>query len=250
MQQIFKKEFWKLRSDSEFSIKERSASRIQAWVRGRRQRKRFESSRELVALVSGSVMLSSEGNKQSVPAYVITSIRGGCCWQVYHRYSDWLELTRRLSPLCGGAAMPELPSRFPFRSSAVVSRREFSLNRFLQQMLRHVADVPRARAMLLEFLSCSHQHWLYDKHAAMPPPLFTSAVRDTSSGLSHIDRSAAAAAAADASARAAASNIFSSPTGMPWQQGVNGTRPHSNSALPPLPPRLTERGRLDSAASF
>ena len=32
-----------------------------------------------------------------VPAYTLTVVRGGRCWQVWHRFSDWIELDRQIS---------------------------------------------------------------------------------------------------------------------------------------------------------
>ena len=101
------------------------------------------------------------GDGVRVPAYVITVVRRGCCWEVQHRFSDWLALHRRLGEL-GVGPLPSAPARLPFRGYAVTRHREYSLNRYLQAALPAAEPSPRGRALLLRFLCRSHMHWLYE----------------------------------------------------------------------------------------
>ena len=81
-----------------------------------------------------------------VPAYTLTVVRGGHCWQVSHRFSDWRELDVIIaSKLPPGCPRPALPSRMPWRSSRLTAYRQFALNTYLQAMLRLVAPLPAAR---------------------------------------------------------------------------------------------------------
>ena len=137
-----------------------SATLLQTGWRGARQRRQFHAARAFFGIVNGVVELRSSG--RSVPAYTITVVRGGHCWQVSHRFSDWIELDRQLTGrLPTGGARPTLPSRYPFRSSRITAYRQFALNTYLQGLLPLVEQVPPARRLLLNFLSRSHMHWLY-----------------------------------------------------------------------------------------
>ena len=98
-----------------------------------------------------------------MPAYTLTVVRGGRCWQVSHRFSDWLELDRQLAKaLPEDCERPALPARYPFRSSRIVSYRQFSLNSYLQQLLPLVMRKVLPRRILFNFLSRSHLCWLYE----------------------------------------------------------------------------------------
>lgn len=155
--------------------RERSATRLQASWRGARQRRLFCAARAFYGIVNGVVDLRSAG--RTVPAYTITVVRGGRCWQVSHRFSDWLELDRQLAaklpPRC---PRPALPSRMPWRSSSLTTYRQFALNAYLQGVLplasHEAGGFPAARRLLLHFLSRSHVHWLYAGDASVPftPP--------------------------------------------------------------------------------
>ena len=127
-------------------------------------------------------------------------VRGGHCWEVTHRFSDWRELNRRLraalvtdptasAAACatspdGGADLPSFPMRLPFGGSSVVTRREYQLNRYLKAMVPICERNHRARALLLAFLCRSHMHWLYpSQQAAAQRP---TEPRDVSSGFTNV----------------------------------------------------------------
>lgn len=214
-----------------------SAKVLQSSVRGFLQRRRYRNSRELHAVVSSSVeMRCSRG--RSVPGYVVTVrmnnaslpramshafarrrpcvhatptprspfcmrtqvVRGGHCWEVTHRFSDWHELNKRLraalapDPTASAAAcatspndaaeLPSFPMRLPFGGSSVVTRREYQLNRYLKEMVPICERNYRARALLLSFLCRSHMHWLYpSQQAAAQRP---TEPRDVSSGFTNV----------------------------------------------------------------
>jgi hypothetical protein len=155
--------------------REHGATRLQSCWRGARQRRHFAAARAFYAIVNGVVELTSAG--RTVPAYIITVVRGGQCWQVSHRFSDWIELDKQLATrLPAGCSRPSLPSRVPFRSARVTSYRQYALNAYLQAMLPLVSyeygGPPGARRLLLHFLSRSHVHWLYagDQPVPFTPP--------------------------------------------------------------------------------
>ena len=148
-----------------------AVSRIQAAWRGARQRQHYAAARAFFAVVNGVVELHSGG--RSVPAYTLTVVRGGHCWQVHHRFSDWLELDKQLCaalPYHVANARPSLPSRVPFRTSSVTSHRQYALNRYLTSVLSIVLPFPRARRTLLNFVSRSHMHWTYANDAVLLAP--------------------------------------------------------------------------------
>ena len=127
-------------------------------------------------------------------------VRGGHCWEVTHRFSDWRELNKRLraalapdatasAAACatspnGGAGLPSFPRRLPFGGSSVVTQREHLLNRYLNAMVPICEKSHRARALLLAFLCRSHMHWLYPSQlAAAQRP---TEPRDVSSGFTNV----------------------------------------------------------------
>lgn len=171
--------------------REQGATRLQSCWRGARQRRHFAAARAFYAIVNGVVELKSAG--RTVPAYTITVVRGGQCWQVSHRFSDWVELDRQLATrLPAGCSRPVLPSRMPFRSARVTSYRQYALNAYLQSMLPLVSyeagGPPGARRLLLHFLSRSHVHWLYagDQPVPFTPPTHAVCVNQVAvAGLPH-----------------------------------------------------------------
>ena len=170
------REFWDPAEREEAELRDVAAVRLQAAWRGGAARRRYAGARRLHAVVSGSVQLRGDGVR--VPAYVITVVRRGCCWEVQHRFSDWLALHRRLGEL-GVGPLPSAPARLPFRGYAVTRHREYSLNRYLQAALPAAEPSPRGRALLLRFLCRSHMHWLYEPDARAAP---LPRVRDVSTG--------------------------------------------------------------------
>ena len=170
------REFWDPAEREEAELRDVAAVRLQAAWRGGAARRRYAGARRLHAVVSGSVQLRGDGVR--VPAYVITVVRRGCCWEVQHRFSDWLALHRRLGEL-GVGPLPSAPARLPFRGYAVTRHREYALNRYLQAALPAAEPSPRGRALLLRFLCRSHMHWLYEPDARAAP---LPRVRDVSTG--------------------------------------------------------------------
>jgi len=162
------REFWDPKEALATQRRGDAAMLIQRSTRGFLQRRRYHSSTRFFAIVNGAEELRSAG--KSVPAYTLTVVRGGRCWQVSHRFSDWLELDRQLAKtLPEDCERPALPARYPFRSSRIVAYRQFSLNSYLQQLLPLVQHIVQARRILLNFLSRSHLHWLYaDTFLAAP----------------------------------------------------------------------------------
>lgn len=169
---VFRREFWDPAEATAMQRRHASSARIQSAWRGLRQRTWYASARAFFAVVSGVVELTSSHGK-SVPAYTLTVVRGGHCWQVSHRFSDWLELDRQLAaklPAVVSWTRPALPSRFPFRSSSLTSHRQFALNAYLHKMLQLVEGHPKARRTLLNFVSRSHMHWTYANDAVLLTP--------------------------------------------------------------------------------
>ena len=144
---------------------------LQRCLRGFTQRRRYAAMYAFYAIVNGTIDLRSSSGK-AVPAYTLTVVRGGRCWQVWHRFSDWVELDRQVTKcLPADVRMPSLPSRYPFRSKGLATFRQFALNRYLQQLLLLIEDQPAARRITLDFLSRSHLHWLYaGSHVDAVPP--------------------------------------------------------------------------------
>ena len=153
-----------------------AATLLQTAWRGTRQRRYYHAARAFYGIVNGVVELTS-GTK-SVPAYTITVVRGGHCWQVSHRFSDWVELDRQIGarlPL--GLIRPALPSRMPFRSARITAYRQFALNTYLQDLVPLASRVPPARRTLLNFLSRSHLHWMFAPEASRvhtTPPTYAA----------------------------------------------------------------------------
>ena len=165
---IFTREFWDPKEAQATQRRETGATLVQALWRGARQRRRYRSASAFFAIVNDASTLRSSG--RSVPAYTITVVRGGDCWQVSHRFSDWLELDKQLvecMPAALAALRPSLPARYPFRSARLVAYRQLALNKYLQQLLPLVERTAPARRTLLAFLSRSHIHWLYADHTSV-----------------------------------------------------------------------------------
>jgi len=148
--------------------REKAATELQRKLRGLLQRRKYRSLQAFFAIVNGTVELRASG--KSVPAYTLTVVRGGRCWQVSHRFSDWVELDRQLAKtLPDGCDRPALPARYPFRTARIVAYRQFALNSYLQLLLPLVHPDVHARRILLNFLSRSHLHWQYaDDFLASP----------------------------------------------------------------------------------
>ena len=165
------REFWDPKANEEQRRRGASAAQLQARWRGVRQRRRYASARAFFAIVNGVIELRSGG--RSVPAYTLTVVRGGHCWQVHHRFSDWVELDRQLAarlPDEVAWVRPGLPSRLPFRSRTVTSHRQYALNKYLHKMLILVDGCTMARRTLLNFVSRSHMHWMYANDAVLLAP--------------------------------------------------------------------------------
>lgn len=146
-----------------------AAAQVQAVWRGVRQRQHYAAARAFFAVVNGVVELTSGG--KSVPAYTLTVVRGGHCWQVHHRFSDWLELDKQLAAvLPAHATRPNLPSRYPFRSSGLTAHRQYALNRYMTSVLTLTQPYSTARRTLLNFVSRSHMHWTYANDAVLLAP--------------------------------------------------------------------------------
>ena len=157
---VFMPEYWDPKLAEAAQRREDCAALVQRIWRGLVQRRRYRASRAFFAIVNGAIELRS--GWRTVPAYTLTVVRAGHCWQVSHRFSDWLELHKHLvARMPEGTVLPALPARMPFNSTRVVSYRQFALNRYLQELFPLVVSVPRARRTLLSFLSRSHTHWLY-----------------------------------------------------------------------------------------
>lgn len=157
---VFMREYWDPQLAEAAQRREQCATVVQRFWRGELQRRRYRAARAFFAIVNGTVELRS--GWRTVPAYTLTVVRAGHCWQVSHRFSDWLELHKQLvARLPPGTALPSLPARMPFNSSRVVAYRQFALNRYLQDLFPLTEPVPAARRTLLSFLSRSHMHWLY-----------------------------------------------------------------------------------------
>ena len=165
------REFWDPKEALAVRRRHTAATIVQTRWRGFILRKRYHSQKAFFAIVSGVVELTSGG--RSVPAYTITVVRGGHCWQVQHRFSDWLELDRQLAaklPYKAASMRPSLPSRLPFRSVTSTSHRQYSLNQYLHQLMPLCEPHPTARRTLLNFLSRSHLHWTYASDAVLLAP--------------------------------------------------------------------------------
>ena len=123
------REFWDQNEAQTMQRRQHAAISAQSCVRGFLQRRRYRSLFAYFAIVNGAVDLRSSVGK-SVPAYTLTVVRGGRCWQVSHRYSDWLELDRQIAKcLPAEFIRPVLPARHPFRSARITSYRQFALNK-------------------------------------------------------------------------------------------------------------------------
>lgn len=158
---MFTREFWDPKAAEMQQRRDAMVTVLQRLWRGVLQRRRYRAARAFFAIVNGSIELKS--GWRSVPAYTLTVVRAGACWQVSHRFSDWLELHKQLTMRMpdGGAVLPALPARMPFNSTRIVAYRQFALNRYLQELFPLVEEVPKARRCLLSFVSRSHMHWLY-----------------------------------------------------------------------------------------
>ena len=122
------REFWDPKEAQAARRRTAAAITMQRWLRGHHQRERYSAAVAFYAIVNGTVELRS--GRESVPAYTLTVVRGGQCWQVSHRFSDWLELDRQLSSqLPATVARPYVPSRYPFRSARLTTHRQFALNK-------------------------------------------------------------------------------------------------------------------------
>mmetsp|Transcript_20156 Transcript_20156/g.33462 ORF Transcript_20156/g.33462 Transcript_20156/m.33462 type:complete len:336 (+) Transcript_20156:166-1173(+) len=152
--QLLTKEFWNPSEAQTLKERNEAATRIQCRLRKRAILRWYRDAREIFAIVSNSEELNS-----SVTAYTITVLRCRCCWQVTHRFSEWRAMHLKLSPML--IQPPSFPSRVPFGGSFVRSRRQFALNRYLQQVLPLTDTKPLARAIILSFLTRSHMYWEY-----------------------------------------------------------------------------------------
>ena len=129
--QFFTREFWDPKTAMTAQRRRSAIITLQRHVRGHFQRRRYKSLRAFFAIVNGAIELRSGGT--SIPAYTLTVVRGGRCWQVSHRYSDWVELNRQVvEALPKGIPHPALPGRHLFRSARIVTYRQFALNRCAQ----------------------------------------------------------------------------------------------------------------------
>ncbi|KAL3911811.1 MAG: hypothetical protein SGPRY_008554 [Prymnesium sp.] len=157
-----------------------SALHLQACWRGALARRRLARATHLAAAVTHVREMSKPSclGGVRVPAYVICLSRGGREWAVEHRYSDWRELHAQLSPLL--PTLPPLPRRLPFRGKRVTAARLPALHAYLQSLLHLAQASARARLLLTDFLSRSHQAWKYDQ--LTPPPQQQHALFDRSSG--------------------------------------------------------------------
>jgi hypothetical protein len=163
---VFTREFWDPQAAEMAQRRVECAVRLQAQWRGARQRQRYAAASAFFAIVNGAIELRS--GWQTVPAYTITVVRGGHCWQVSHRFSDWIELDRQIAKrLHPSVVRPALPSRMPWSSQRIVNFRQFALNRYLQRLFAIAHPVSAARRTLLNFLSRSHLHWLYAGSAVL-----------------------------------------------------------------------------------
>jgi len=79
---LLKKEFWTGEDARAAMASSKAAAQVQACVRGWRQRARFRAAREVFAVVSGISTYVSPSSKRTVPTYIVTVVRAGCCWQV------------------------------------------------------------------------------------------------------------------------------------------------------------------------
>ena len=154
------REFWDPKEAAAVQRRTEAATRVQSILRGYLQRTKYRSLAVFFAIVNGTVELRSGG--QTVPAYTLTVVRGCRCWQVSHRFSDWIELDRQLAKILPEEIVrPPLPARYRLRTSRVVSYRQFALNSYMQQLLPLVQPHVQARRLVLNFLSRSHLHWQY-----------------------------------------------------------------------------------------
>jgi hypothetical protein len=189
--------------------------RIQAAARGWSQRRAYLRRREFFAVVSGSSCLQrGDGRLTSIPVYAITVMRAGRCWQVLHRYSDWLALHSRMEAHLQPPTLPALPPRVPFRSASVRARREVGLNKYLQHLLPLANARPLARSLLLSFLCRSHHFWAYGEQ---PVSNYRAVAHDTSSG-----STPSTAVALVPQPMVAQYSEQAAP--LPWQQGFSSLR--------------------------
>ena len=137
------------------------ATRVQAVYRGHLSRRRKVSSRgELTAAIEGTKVAPGTSN---VTTYVIVVQQKTKRWEVEHRYTDWVQLDAALS-----RHLKQRPALLRFPQLRGASSVKQVLNKYLQQVLALSEDVPKARTLLLDFLSISHLYWQYASSMAQP----------------------------------------------------------------------------------
>lgn len=134
------------------------AVRIQAVVRGMLSRSKHASFHVISAYVGKHQ--TTEDTSKPIATYVICVRFGVRSWEVEHRYSDWCQLDVKLGQhLKQRPALP--PRRIQSDSERVRTFRQHALDNYLQTVLKLSANAPKARNVLLNFLSQSHLYWQY-----------------------------------------------------------------------------------------
>ena len=201
----------------EMRIVELAARRLQAALRAKIARQKFRRMKHIQSVVTGSYLLHTEKSRRAVAVYEITVVRAGCCWQVCHRFSDWLHLNRALQQhFLDPRLLPAPPVRLPFGGRLVRSHRQLALNAYLQKLLEIGLLQPVARGIILSFLCRSHMFWAYPEQSHRT--LRNSVLYDRSTG------STPMAAVVDSTPSRAPSSVIGdhgiTPRSLllPWQQ--------------------------------
>jgi len=98
---------------------------------------------------------ASDPKGQVFTTYCIDAARGGRCWKVQRRFSEFEELWQRLKQLklpANEGQLPQLPGKLLFRMSpSVIAQRRHELERCLQRLLMCVN--PAVHTQLMKFLN-------------------------------------------------------------------------------------------------